>query len=118
MANHNNVLKIAQELKDKSIEARAYAGLGHAARCTGDIVQAKMWHEKQLDMALNTKDKVAEGRACSNLGMYLKFMYILWEGHLIWRNFPLSFYLTLVCTKRDISSNFVAFSENFNFNWE
>ena len=77
MANHNNVLKIAQELKDKSIEARAYAGLGHAARCTGDIVQAKMWHEKQLDMALNTKDKVAEGRACSNLGMYLKFMYIL-----------------------------------------
>ena len=71
MANHNNVLKIAQELKDKSIEARAYAGLGHAARCTGDIVQAKMWHEKQLDMALNTKDKVAEGRACSNLGMYL-----------------------------------------------
>ena len=75
MANHNNVLKIAQELKDKSIEARAYAGLGHAARCTGDIVQAKMWHEKQLDMALNTKDKVAEGRACSNLGMYLKFVY-------------------------------------------
>ena len=72
MANHNNVLKIAQELKDKSIEARAYAGLGHAARCTGDIVQAKMWHEKQLDMALNTKDKVAEGRACSNLGMYVK----------------------------------------------
>ena len=55
MANHNNVLKIAQELKDKSIEARAYAGLGHAARCTGDIVQAKMWHEKQLDMALMTK---------------------------------------------------------------
>ena len=55
MTNHNNVLKIAQELKDKSIEARAYAGLGHAARCTGDIVQAKMWHEKQLDMALMTK---------------------------------------------------------------
>ena len=58
MANHNNVLKIAQELKDKSIEARAYAGLGHAARCTGDIVQAKMWHEKQLDMALMTKVRV------------------------------------------------------------
>ena len=58
MANHNNVLKIAQELKDKSIEARAYAGLGHAARCTGDIVQAKMWHEKQLDMALMTKVSV------------------------------------------------------------
>ena len=83
MANHNNVLKIAQELKDKSIEARAYAGLGHAARCTGDIVQAKMWHEKQLDMALNTKDKVAEGRACSNLGMYLKFIY--WSSYILRR---------------------------------
>ena len=69
MVYHNQVLKIAQELKDRSIEARAYAGLGHAARCTGDILQAKLWHEKQLDMALSTKDKVAEGRACSNLGI-------------------------------------------------
>jgi hypothetical protein len=29
---HNNVLRLAHELKDHTIEARAYAGLGHAAR--------------------------------------------------------------------------------------
>ena len=80
MVYHNNVLKISQELKDRSIEARAYAGLGHAARCTGDILQAKMWHEKQLDMALVTKDKVAEGRACSNLGIG-KRLLILNNAH-------------------------------------
>ena len=55
--------------KDHTIEARAYAGLGHAARCMGDHVAAQNWHEKQLDMALKTRDKVAEGRACSNLGI-------------------------------------------------
>ena len=54
----NRVLSLAQELGDKSIEARAYAGLGHAARCIGNSLQAKVWHEKQLDMALATKDKV------------------------------------------------------------
>ena len=58
---HNNVLRLATELKDHSIEARAYAGLGHAA--------AQTWHEKQLDMALKTRDKISEGRACSNLGI-------------------------------------------------
>ena len=52
------MLSLAQELGDKSIEARAYAGLGHAARCIGNSLQAKVWHEKQLDMALATKDKV------------------------------------------------------------
>ena len=29
--------------------------------------QAKRWHEKQLEMALSMKDRVGEGRACSNL---------------------------------------------------
>lgn len=29
---HEHVLRIAQELGDRVIEARAYAGLGHAAR--------------------------------------------------------------------------------------
>jgi hypothetical protein len=29
---------------------------------------AQNWHEQQLDMALKTRDRVAEGRACSNLG--------------------------------------------------
>lgn len=29
---HENVLRIAQELGDRAVEARAYAGLGHAAR--------------------------------------------------------------------------------------
>ena len=52
------MLRIAQELGDKTIEARAYAGLGHAARCMADYSQARRWHEKQLDVALHTKDKV------------------------------------------------------------
>jgi tetratricopeptide (TPR) repeat protein len=34
-----------------------------------DYETAKSYHEKQLDNALETKDKVAEGRACSNLGI-------------------------------------------------
>jgi tetratricopeptide (TPR) repeat protein len=36
---HENVLRIAQELGDHAVEARAYAGLGHAARCAGDYTQ-------------------------------------------------------------------------------
>lgn len=28
-----------------------------------------MWYQRQLDVALTTKDKIAEGRACSNLGI-------------------------------------------------
>lgn len=30
---HTRVLELAQELVDRAIEMRAYAGLGHAARC-------------------------------------------------------------------------------------
>lgn len=30
---HTRVLELAQEQGDRSIEMRAYAGLGHAARC-------------------------------------------------------------------------------------
>jgi hypothetical protein len=63
------VLKIAEEKGDRTLEARAYAGLGHAARCASDLPQAKHYHEKQLDNALGTKDKVAEARACANLGI-------------------------------------------------
>lgn len=39
MVFHENVLRIAQELGDRAVEARAYAGLGHAARCAGDYNQ-------------------------------------------------------------------------------
>ncbi|CAB4063457.1 Tetratricopeptide repeat protein 28 [Lepeophtheirus salmonis] len=76
---HREHLRIAKtkELQDMSIEARAYAGLGHAARCMNDLLGAKKWHEKQLDMALMTKDKIAEGRACSNLGI----VYQLFNDH-------------------------------------
>lgn len=58
----------------RSVEARAYAGLGHASRCAGDYVQAKQWHERQLDVALSTRDKVGEGRACSNLGIVYQLL--------------------------------------------
>ncbi|TAE95036.1 MAG: tetratricopeptide repeat protein [Runella slithyformis] len=53
---------------------RAYAGLGHAARCAGDYNQAKKWHEKQLEMALAARDKIGEGRACSNLGIVYQLL--------------------------------------------
>lgn len=58
----------------RSVEARAYAGLGHASRCAGDYVQAKQWHERQLDVALATRDKIGEGRACSNLGIVYQLL--------------------------------------------
>lgn len=56
---HEQLMRVAQEIGDKSIEARAYAGLGHATRCTGDLQQAKQWYEKQLDISLVAKDKVS-----------------------------------------------------------
>lgn len=62
------------ELYFRSVEARAYAGLGHASRCAGDYAQAKQWHERQLDIALSTRDKVGEGRACSNLGIVYQLL--------------------------------------------
>lgn len=40
----------------------------------GDLQQAKLWHQRQLDVALTTKDKVAEGRACSNLGIVYQLL--------------------------------------------
>jgi len=40
----------------------------------GDLAQAKLWHQRQLDVALATKDKVAEGRACSNLGIVYQLL--------------------------------------------
>lgn len=63
------MLRISQEIGDRGIEAKAFAGLGHAARCMGDLIQAKRWYERQLDVALTMKDKLDEGRACSNLGI-------------------------------------------------
>jgi hypothetical protein len=42
----------------------------------GDTTMAQNWHEQQLDMALKTRDKVAEGRACSNLGEENSFFCI------------------------------------------
>jgi len=78
IAYHENVLKIAAQLGDRALEARfnyrAYAGLGHAARCAGDYNQAKKYHEKQLEMALAARDKVGEGRACSNLGIVYQLL--------------------------------------------
>lgn len=56
------------------MESRAYAGLGHASRCAGDYSQAKQWHERQLDVALATRDKIGEGRACSNLGIVYQLL--------------------------------------------
>lgn len=53
IAFHENVLRIAQELGDRAIEARAYAGLGHAARCAGDYQQVIQWQrEKRLNCFL------------------------------------------------------------------
>jgi hypothetical protein len=40
----------------------------------GDLIQAKRWHERQLDIALAMKDKLGEGRACSNLGIVYQLL--------------------------------------------
>ncbi|GBP96131.1 Tetratricopeptide repeat protein 28 [Eumeta japonica] len=72
-SSHNTMSKCCVSLKtlgDRAIEARAYAGLGHAARCAGEYTQAKKWHERQLDVALTArdKDKAGMGRAYGNIG--------------------------------------------------
>lgn len=59
---HAEVLRISEELQERSIEARACAGLGHSARAIGDFQGAKKWYERQLDLALSTKDRAAEAR--------------------------------------------------------
>lgn len=38
------------------------------------LLQAKKWHERQLDMALSTRDRIGEGRACSNLGIVYQLL--------------------------------------------
>ena len=58
------MLSIAHDIRDRTLEARAYAGLGHAARSKGDHAQAKTYHEQQLDNALQTKDKVSVISLC------------------------------------------------------
>ena len=68
MSYHTHVLELAQELEEKAIEMRAYAGLGHAARCMQDLERAKQYHQQQLGIAEELKDRAAEGRASSNLG--------------------------------------------------
>lgn len=55
---HDRVLHLSRSLRDRSLEARACAGLGHAARCAGQLDGAKRWHERQLDAALGSRDKV------------------------------------------------------------
>lgn len=56
------MIEIAIKIMDYRFNYRAYAGLGHACRCAGDLHQAKKWHEKQLEMALAARDKVGEGQ--------------------------------------------------------
>ncbi|KAH9641439.1 hypothetical protein HF086_006055 [Spodoptera exigua] len=85
IAYHENVLRIAQNLGDRAIEARAYAGAYEDDLENGELVQfaellkidvatAKKWHERQLDVALAARDKVGEGRACSNLGIVYQLL--------------------------------------------
>ncbi|KAJ8332251.1 hypothetical protein SKAU_G00427960 [Synaphobranchus kaupii] len=69
MSYHTHVLELAQELAERPIEMRAYAGLGHAARCMQDLERAKQYHQQQLAIAEGLSDRAAEGRASSNLGI-------------------------------------------------
>uniref|UniRef100_A0A667Z367 Tetratricopeptide repeat domain 28 n=1 Tax=Myripristis murdjan TaxID=586833 RepID=A0A667Z367_9TELE len=48
---HTRVLELAQELGERAIEMRAYAGLGHAARC----MQAVRYHRQELQISLEVK---------------------------------------------------------------
>ncbi|XP_077353544.1 tetratricopeptide repeat protein 28 isoform X2 [Festucalex cinctus] len=66
---HGRVLKLAQELADRTVEMRAFAGLGHAARCMQDLEGALRYHQHQLEIAEELQDAAARGRASSNLGI-------------------------------------------------
>lgn len=72
--NFSNYFSLSQELGDRNIEAKTCAGLGHSARCMGDLIQAKQWFERQLDIALAMKDKLGEGKSCSNLGVVYQLL--------------------------------------------
>lgn len=55
---HTRVLELAQELGDRAIEMRAYAGLGHAARCMQvGVTSKRIWHSV----------KPPDGRVCCPL---------------------------------------------------
>ncbi len=76
----SQVLNIAHDIGDRTLEARAYAGLGHAARSKGDFGQAKAFHEQQLDNALQTKDKVSDMRICLRGGCRSGFVRLIHLG--------------------------------------
>lgn len=59
---YKEVLRISEEMQERGMEARACAGLGHATKAMGDLQNAKKWYERQLDLALSTKDRAAEAR--------------------------------------------------------
>ena len=62
------MLALGQEMKNKKLEGRAYAAIGHASRCLDNLERAQACHEKELELALKSQDKKAEARACSSLG--------------------------------------------------
>lgn len=66
---HENVLRIAQELGDKAVEARAFAGLGHAARCAGDYNQVSCF---TLQCIISTQQGLLHPNKCklSKLALY------------------------------------------------
>ena len=55
-------------MKNKKLEGRAYAAIGHASRRLDNLERAQTCHEKELELALKAQDKKAEARACSSLG--------------------------------------------------
>ena len=72
--HHEEVLRLSLQLEDKAIEAKAYGGLGIAARQLGNLLQAKKFHEKQLETSLKLKDKSLEGMFCQKFHSFTQII--------------------------------------------
>ena len=60
------ILKIAQEIGDRSGEGTAYGNIGCAYQSLGDYRKAIEYHEKRLKIAQEIGDRSGEGAAYGN----------------------------------------------------
>lgn len=65
---YKDSLKIAKELKDQNLIARAYSHLGSTHISAQDVEKAIMWHHQHLTFAKETQSKTEEAEAYGHLG--------------------------------------------------
>ena len=74
-----NVLKIAQEIGDRSGEGAAYGNLGCAYQSLGDYQKAIEYHEKRLKIAQEIGDRSWRRSSYGNLGWLTTYWVTIGE---------------------------------------